>query len=122
VAPVVRTHHVGTCLLLSVQLHKTHTYSVCFSVGGAGYETQGDREAIDKEADEQTSKMMSQLFGSNLQVVVWVCTLTYAGYTGYQQMQVNSACGRPRHLDRHGLRTPPHSTFPPGGCSGQRAC
>jgi hypothetical protein len=33
--------------------------------------------------------MMAQIFGSNLQVTVWVCTLSYAGYTGYQQMQVD---------------------------------
>jgi hypothetical protein len=52
--------------------------------------TQGENASSKSaEEDEKTSEMMAQIFGSNLQVTVWVCTLSYAGYTGYQQMQVD---------------------------------
>ena len=30
--------------------------------------------------------MMAQLFGSNLQVVVWVTTLSLAGFSGYKSI------------------------------------
>eukprot|EP00241_Pyramimonas_parkeae_P009915 CAMPEP_0114231654 /NCGR_PEP_ID=MMETSP0058-20121206/4172_1 /TAXON_ID=36894 /ORGANISM="Pyramimonas parkeae, CCMP726" /LENGTH=120 /DNA_ID=CAMNT_0001343043 /DNA_START=178 /DNA_END=540 /DNA_ORIENTATION=- len=46
--------------------------------------SQEDKAASEQteDPDMETSKLMAQLFGSNLQVVVWVSTLSFAAYTG----------------------------------------
>lgn len=44
-------------------------------------------KAAGVEGASETDKMMAQVFGSNLQVAVWVVTLTTAGLSGYNTIK-----------------------------------
>merc|ERR1712060_230135 len=37
--------------------------------------------------DEDGQAVMGKIFGSYLQLGVWICTLSFAGFTGFQKMQ-----------------------------------
>mmetsp|Transcript_27415 Transcript_27415/g.59907 ORF Transcript_27415/g.59907 Transcript_27415/m.59907 type:complete len:173 (-) Transcript_27415:270-788(-) len=46
---------------------------------------------VEVQTEQQNGQnLAAQIFGSNLQVAVWVTTLTYAGYRGYQEMSVGN--------------------------------
>jgi len=74
----------------SLALHNRRLHTATSSMTRMSATPEGENASSKSaEEDEKTSEMMAQIFGSNLQVTVWVCTLSYAGYTGYQQMQVD---------------------------------
>eukprot|EP00242_Pyramimonas_sp_CCMP2087_P016416 CAMPEP_0198198644 /NCGR_PEP_ID=MMETSP1445-20131203/2097_1 /TAXON_ID=36898 /ORGANISM="Pyramimonas sp., Strain CCMP2087" /LENGTH=167 /DNA_ID=CAMNT_0043868273 /DNA_START=48 /DNA_END=551 /DNA_ORIENTATION=+ len=52
---------------------------------------QSPTEAVEEGDDKAAGEMYAQIFGSNLQMAVWVSTLSLAGFTAYKEFQAGNS-------------------------------